>query len=182
MKSVTPYYLITDLKETSFDHQTGEINYKVNRLSRWYSNEQIFENTRARRRIARKMYKNNPLYAFKVMKEAMPGYDYDTFWRDCQPTKKGKSRVPYSAKKEWIRKQIKRIDELNQRQINSLIDQMYNGTDWRIEVNTSDGIYVLTFDQKTSPNTLHLFVEWINQKRRSIKEIDEYRKKFSNLY
>ena len=179
MNKKKPYYLVTSLQESSIDPITGDIATKTNQLSTWYSNEEIFSNTRARRRIARKFYANNPLFAFSVLKQAMPQYDYETFWSDITPGKKHRGKIPYSAKKDWIRQQLTKLDSLNQRQINTLIDQMYNGPHWKVTVNLQleQAQYVIVINKRVSVSQLQSFVEWINAQNRTIKEIDEYRMK-----
>lgn len=182
VKKDPPAYYATSLTATVIDLESGEVTTTTNKLSRWYTNEEILTNTRVRRRLARKFWKHNPLFAYKVMHEAMPEYDYLTFCRDTQPTKKGKSRVPYSAKKEWIRKQFNNLENLSHQQINTLIDQMYNGKHWRVEVRTTEGYCTYTFHQKMGVQSLQEFVNWINQKRRSTEEVDARHKKMNIAY
>lgn len=144
-------------------------------LSRHYTNEQIRFNTRARRRIARKLWKTQPLFAYQILNNALSDYSHEEFSRDIRPTKgsrKGKKKFSY--KKEWIKQQFAKLETLTPRQINTLIDQMYNGPYWRIETRTTQGRIILSL-RPTIPSTkLTEFVNWLNQSRRTPEEIRLY--------
>ncbi len=54
--------------------------------------------TRQRRRLARKMEREQPLFAFVLLCEMVTDYSVETFIRDIQPTKRSKYRKGKSIK------------------------------------------------------------------------------------
>jgi hypothetical protein len=71
-------------------------------------------NTRKRRKLARRWIAEEPLYAYGKLSELIPGYDRETFERDCKPTKgrRGKKK-PMTARMEMHRQLVAKLDISN---------------------------------------------------------------------
>lgn len=71
-------------------------------------------NTRKRRRLARRLIKDQPLFAFSVLATHIPGYQVKTFQRDIRPVKgrKAKGRR-ISARRELHAALLEKLDITN---------------------------------------------------------------------
>lgn len=99
----------------------------------------LASNTRKRRRLARRLFKEQPLFAFHILSQLIKDYSVTTFIRDIRPTRgtPGKSR-PKSARMEFH-------DELLQKVKSGDID---NKTVTRLHIN---------WEHRSKPFTYHAF-------------------------
>jgi hypothetical protein len=136
------------------------------------------KNTRKRRRLARRLNAEQPLFAFDILRSQMPGYDVFTFDRDCWPTRKQKGkRKPISARMELHNLLISKLDPT--KPSNKLVTKiMLNWENinkpFKIEFRKHQLIY--TFPKHMALSHVQR-IAMTMQTLQTIHELDEYWKK-----
>ena len=127
--------------------------------------------TRKRRRLARKFYKEEPLFAFHRISEMVSDYNLTLFIRDIKPTQKSKFR------KSKIRKQVPARWEFHQEMVRSLnVKKPSNKLITKILLNHENKAKAFPYKRKFGEKTfLRLLpVEWnLTQVRSTILEMEK---------